>query len=262
MIAGSNCACPLCRLERDLMARLSTRLCASSDREILSCSPHLASFPSVLTLLTHLKACGQEPDGHRAADQIFMELLRSPQGLSKSAVDDIFILAFVPTIHLTMRRVLERYPALSQHDVAHQLLLFLLLFLRSDELKWRKSYFAFAVSRKLRRSAFEWAKRECRMQATSSADELPDTRVESSLEAFERLAILRHFLNSCVSKGWIDSDELNLLIQFKLDGLSGEEFGVSSNALRQRIKRLVAKLRRLAREQTGPSIDIDTEPPL
>ena len=75
MIAGSNCACPLCRLERDRWL-VSQRACAPRATVRFSVVlPHLASFPSVLTLLTHLKACGQEPDGHRAADQIFMELL-------------------------------------------------------------------------------------------------------------------------------------------------------------------------------------------
>jgi hypothetical protein len=40
------------------------------------------------------------------------------------------------------------------------------------------------------------------------------------------------------------------LIEFKLNGANGEEFadlnGTSSNAIRQKLKRLVAKLRRLA----------------
>jgi hypothetical protein len=260
MIAGSNCACPLCRLEMNLMTRLSKKSSATTDDEILGSSAYLSAFHSVSELLGNLKVCGQDPDGHRAADRIFAELLRTPHGQSTIRVDEIFILAFIPTIHLTMRRVLERYPALSQDDVAHQMLLFLLQFLRSDELKWRESYFAFAISRKIRRSTFEWAKRECRVRAADSPEEFPEIRIESSLEAFERLAILRHFLNSCVSRGWIDSDELNLLIQFKLDGLSGDDLGLSSNALRQRIKRLVAKLRRLAREHAGPSVDIDTEP--
>jgi hypothetical protein len=45
--------------------------------------------------------------------------------------------------------------------------------------------------------------------------------------------------------------ELNLLIQFKLEGTNGEDFdsanGNASNARRQKLKRLLAKLRRLAR---------------
>jgi DNA-directed RNA polymerase specialized sigma24 family protein len=48
--------------------------------------------------------------------------------------------------------------------------------------------------------------------------------------------------------------ELNLLIQVKVDGEPGDSFseqlGLSPNAFRQRLKRLLAKLRRLA--QTRP----------
>jgi len=53
-----------------------------------------------------------------------------------------------------------------------------------------------------------------------------------------------------VTKGLLADAELDLLIQFKLNGTSREEFadfnGTSSNAVRQKLKRLVAKLRRLA----------------
>ena len=85
------------------------------------------------------------------------------------------------------------------------------------------------------------------------------TAAEPAEESFERFALLRHFLQSSVTKKWLSDDELDLLIQFKLDGNSveelGENNGVSANALRQRAKRLVAKLRRLASEPNGSSYD-------
>jgi DNA-directed RNA polymerase specialized sigma24 family protein len=55
-----------------------------------------------------------------------------------------------------------------------------------------------------------------------------------------------------VAKGFLEDEELDLLIQFKLEGNNGRDLsnsaGISSNALRQRIKRLLAKLRRLAKK--------------
>jgi len=70
-------------------------------------------------------------------------------------------------------------------------------------------------------------------------------------EPFERHALLRHFLHRCLAKGQLTNGELNLLVQFKLDGNFAEENaennGTSSNAMRQKLKRLLAKLRRLAR---------------
>jgi len=70
-------------------------------------------------------------------------------------------------------------------------------------------------------------------------------------ESFERHAQLRHFLHRCVARGDLTDAELDLLIQFKLEGANGEDFesfnGNTSNAVRQRLKRLLIKLRRLAR---------------
>jgi hypothetical protein len=66
-------------------------------------------------------------------------------------------------------------------------------------------------------------------------------------ELFERHALLRHFLNHCLKT----DAELDLLIQFKLNGTNGEEFTdfneTTSNAIRQKPKRFLAKLRRLAK---------------
>jgi hypothetical protein len=70
-------------------------------------------------------------------------------------------------------------------------------------------------------------------------------------ESFERYAQLRHFLHRCLARGDLTETELSLLIQFKLEGTNREDFdnpnGNASNALRQRLKRLLTKLRRLAR---------------
>ena len=66
----------------------------------------------------------------------------------------------------------------------------------------------------------------------------------------ERHALLRHFLHSCVTHNLLTGGELDLLIQIKLDGNTGDEIAesnsITSNAVRQRVKRLLAKLRRIA----------------
>ena len=68
--------------------------------------------------------------------------------------------------------------------------------------------------------------------------------------ALQQLAAwVRGAAHRCVTKGLLTDAELNLLIDLKLNGTDGEEFadfnGTSSNAVRQRLKRLRAKLRRL-----------------
>jgi hypothetical protein len=66
---------------------------------------------------------------------------------------------------------------------------------------------------------------------------------------------LRHFLNLCQQRAYLTPDEINLLIDLKLEetidaGVSGPT-GQTSNPFRQRVKRLMTKLRRLA--QTSAS---------
>jgi hypothetical protein len=73
---------------------------------------------------------------------------------------------------------------------------------------------------------------------------------QTAEESFERNAILRHFLNLCQEKAYLTPDEMNLLIDLKLNatveaGISGPN-GRTSNPFRQKVKRLMTKLRRVA----------------
>jgi len=99
----------------------------------------------------------------------------------------------------------------------------------------------------VKRQLFEWANRESHKSGliNNNGDVFAAAAVE---ESFERHALLRHFLNKCVANGSLTGAELNLLIQFKLEGGNERELSnaYSSNAVRQRLKRLLKKLRRLA----------------
>jgi hypothetical protein len=165
-------------------------------------------------------------------------------------IESLLVLAFVPMLHRTIRRVVRYQPALAEEDITQQALSFLLQFLRSEEMLSRQTHFAFAISRGVKRPVFEWARREGTKDAL--LDHGGDIVLPLALEeSFERYAQLRHFLHRCVARGDLNKTELNLLIQFKLEGTNGEDFespnGNASNALRQRLKRLLTKLRRLAR---------------
>jgi hypothetical protein len=163
-------------------------------------------------------------------------------------IESLLILAFVPMLHRTIRRVVRYQSALAEEDVTQQALSVLLLFLRSDEMRARRTHFAFAISRAVKRQVFGWARREGTKDAV--LDRGGDIFVPLE-ESFERYAQLRHFLHRCVTRGDLTEAELDLLIRFKLEGSNGHDFdspnGSASNALRQRLKRLLAKLRRLAR---------------
>jgi hypothetical protein len=242
MPRGLACDCTLCELEVRLLrslagAEIDSFAHLGEERQLRHCE-------SVSDLLLLLRA---SPADARS-DELLGELFRV-RAAQPAFVESLFVLAFVPMLHLLIRRVVRYQPALAEEDVTQQALSFLLLFLRSNETQARQSHFAFAISRAVKRRVFKWARREGTKDAllNRGGNSLLSPAVE---ESFERHAQLRHFLHRCVSRGNLTEAELDLLIQFKLEGTNGEDFqslnGNASNASRQRLKRLLTKLRRLA----------------
>jgi hypothetical protein len=237
-----NCRCPLCLIEEKLRAELHDPENHESHRILLGSGPHLAAFPTVGDFLLHL----QSLNGNSASDPLLFELLAARAQFPGSVADSVFVLLFLPVLHSTVRRVRQRYPALSREDTAQQALGALFACLVSEGLAERHSYLAWAIARRVRRSTFEWATREAKspLEAPRSEDPWETNSSESAADSFERAALLRHFFGRAVAAGTVTPGELDLLITFKLEG--GAENGAFSNAERQRLKRLLGKLRRLA----------------
>jgi len=239
------CNCSLCNIETHLLADSALAEASAFDK-LVAQSTGLHQFPSVSSLLSHLRT---SPADTRS-DELLRELC-AVRELDPPLIESLFVLAFLPMLHGTIRRVSKQQLGLSPEDITQQALSILLQFLCSEELRTRQSHFAFAISRAVKRQVFEWANRE---GGQNGGVNHANGELFSALmieEQPEGCALLHHFLHRCMAKGLISNSELNLLIQFKLDGFNGEELGesnrASSNALRQRLKRLLMKLRRLAR---------------
>jgi hypothetical protein len=237
------CGCALCEMEPRLFASLAV---ADERLSTFSESSLLLAYPSVADLVRDLRAS----PAHAESDALLGEILKG-RAARPMFIDSLLVLVFVPMLHRTVRRVAIWQPLLAEDDIVQQVLSALLEFLRSDEMRVRRSHFAFAISRAVKRQVFGWAAREGTKEALlDRGDVLPPLAVEDS---FERYAQLRHFLHGCVTRGVLTENELNLLIQFKLEGarnghgLHASNGNSSSNATRQKLKRLLAKLRRLAR---------------
>ena len=171
--------------------------------------------------------------------------------MNPAVAGSLLVLAFLPMLHRAVRLITRQQESLAEEDITQQVLFFFLQFLGSPAMQTRHSHFAFAIAREVKRHIFEWAKRESAKAALlDRADAEAGVFIELE-DSFEQYALLRHFLHRCLTRGMLADSELDLLTQFKLDGNSGEELaalnGSSSNAMRQRCKRLLAKLRRLAR---------------
>lgn len=239
-----RCKCALCHIEIRLLSEF-----ARADRPdiagLFAAFPNLQHYSSLGALLSHLKTS----PSNSGTDDLLRELL----ALRKShaaAVESFLVLVFLPLLHGTVHRVRQQQVALSTDDITQQALSIFLKFLGCKEFQSRDSYFAFAISRAVKRSMFHWAKLESARAALLSNANVESLEALPESESFERQTLLRHFLDRNVKKGTLAPAEVDLLIQFKLDGNSGEELaslnGSSSNAIRQKFKRLLAKLRRLA----------------
>ncbi len=237
------CDCTLCHIEVRLLESLALK--EGGTFAALAGPTRLLQYSTIADLLSPLRASHADV----GSDELLRELFRM-RAARPAFIESLLVLAFVPMLHRTIRRVVWYQPALAEEDITQQALSFLLQFLRSKEMLSRQTHFAFAISRAVKRQVFEWARREGTKDAL--LDHGGDIVLPLALEqSFERYAQLRHFLHRCVARGDLTETELNLLIQFKLEGTNGEDFdspnGNASNALRQRLKRLLAKLRRLAR---------------
>jgi hypothetical protein len=239
----TGCDCTLCHIEVRLLESLALK--EGGTFADLAGPTRLLQYSSIADLLSSLRA---SPADVRS-DELLRELFRM-RAARPAFIESLLVLAFVPMLHRTIRRVVRYQRALAEEDIAQQALSFLLQFLRSEEMLSRQTHFAFAISRAVKRQVFEWARREGTKDAL--LDRGGDIVLPLALEeSFERYAQLRHFLHRCLARGDLTETELSLLIQFKLEGTNGEDFdspsGNASNALRQRLKRLLTKLRRLAR---------------
>jgi hypothetical protein len=246
-----SCRCLLCQLEVNLTEQLGERSRREDYSRIANSSALLSTFPSIFSLTAHLRTCRSSSNGSHPADAILTELLRARVGDETSGLlRDIILLAFIPALHSTSRLIAYRYPWLSPDDTAQHLVASMLELLGSRELRDRNSHLAFAISRMLKRSMFGWAERETRSPARADRDH---TMLELAApcgdgEPFERSLLLRHFLFRCQREGLLTDMDLELLTRIKLEGSPRDEQEARySNALRQKIKRLLRKLRLAAR---------------
>lgn len=244
MTCGSTCRCLLCRIEQQLADELASRA-TEFDMLLSTTTNGLRNFASSFHLLSHLKATHADT----SSDELYRDLLAC-RGASPQLVESLMILAFIPVLHGTIRRVAKNNSHIARADITQQALNVFLQVLRSAQITGRQSHFVFAITRSLKRQLFEWAGREGSVHGPVNKDEISHASNLTYDESMERHALLRHFLHHCVTNRLLADGELDFLVQIKLDGNTGDEIAglhsVSSNAVRQRMKRLLAKLRRIA----------------
>ena len=250
MRTRSACHCLLCQLEAHLKRQLGEACSEVEFANAASSGSLLSGFPNALALTAHLRSCRSNGNGTHPADAILLELLHLHQTSgSGTLLRDVLLLAFIPVLHTARRQVAQRYPQLSAEDILQHLVASLLETLGSPKLLTRDSHLAFAISRMAKRTTFDWARRQARVPGNTDHDEplLGSSDEPGIPEPLERAVLLRHFLSRCQREGLLTGADIELLVHVKLEGHLGEQRGQYSNALRQKIKRLLAKLREVAR---------------
>jgi DNA-directed RNA polymerase specialized sigma24 family protein len=267
MMTGSNCDCLICRLEISLIAELGDDQNGETFRQFAASSIVLSGFPTAFELIQHLHRHENE-NRSPSSDEVLLELLRP--GLDPRfhpMWQRLFLLVFIPTIHRTTSQITTTFPSLTRDDIAQHLITVLLELLRSDELQSRRSHLAFSIARKMRRHAFRWAIHESRRALRDETDVTPTASLETHVgdDHSRSDILLGQFLDNCQRRGWLSSEERELLVQFKLEGISGSELarrnGHSVVAIRHRVHRLLDRLRRIARKSgTGAPEQLDLFP--
>jgi len=248
-----HCTCTICDIERCIGLELALPESHEIYRQIVAEKPLFAGFPTAFHLVASVHGCRDAKDGATFSDLIFAQLLSGPAAADHwEYLEKVLILVFIPTAHAAVRHVSRHYQFLAREDLSQVALITLIQCFRSSAWQAQRSHFGFAVARKLRRSLFQWARREFESTSQFAAQQIGEgfPFTQTAEESFEQHAILRHFLNLCQQRAYLAPDEINLLIDLKLEetidaGVSGPK-GRTSNPFRQRLKRLMTKLRHLA----------------
>jgi len=239
-------------LETSFIAELSDARSRGEFRLFTGSSHMLSGFPTAVELVRKLR----DPDNHEqnpSSDELLVHLLnRSGDTMFRPMLQRLLLLVFIPTIHRTTSQITGTFPSLTRDDTAQHLFAVLLEFTQSTELRSRHSHVGFTIARKIRRSAFRWAIRESHRSLRDEREGIPTTILETDIsdEGSHADILLQQFLGDCQRRGWLSSEERELLTQFKIEGISCSELagrgGHTVVAIRHRIQRLLDRLRRIA----------------
>ena len=255
-----SCCCPVCELEHALLSELNGEVHKSEYEIFVSRSSVLSAFPTASDLLMHLRRSQIAGDLAGELDEILGEVIRVSHDPQQEIGRHLLLLILMPAIHKTSSQIAYGFPSLTRDDIAQHILTSVLDIVSSKLLHAQTSHFAFAITRAMRRSAFRWAIREADMGLRSNIENigLAEFSTDPS-SSFEPGILLGEFLSRCLATGLISPAEHELLLLFKVHGVSSEVLAarqqVSEVAFRHRMQRVIEKLRRVAR---GPSVSTRT----
>jgi len=257
MSGRPSCCCRVCELEHALLRELKGGHTENEYRTLALESSVLSAFPTSNDLLLHLRESQKTENHAPRSDEILGELLRMNRNRQQEIWRHLLLLILMPAIHKTSSQIAAGFPSLTRDDIAQHIVTSVLETLLSRALQAQRSHFAFTISRAMRRSAFRWALREAGFTAAANLEEtvLNELPVDAD-NNFEIKVMLSEFLARCLSSGLLSPSEHELLVLFKIQGVSSETLAarqqLSDVAFRRRMQRVIEKLRRAAQASSMP----------
>ena len=258
MSVRPNCCCPVCELEHVLLSELKSGHAENEYQTLALQSSVLFAFATCNDLLLHLRESQNRENPAAKADEILSELLRMSRNRQQGIWQHLVLLILMPAIHRTSSQITVGFPSLARDDIAQHLATSVLEIVQSQTLRAQRSHFAFTISRAMRRSAFRWALREADFATAANTEEAVLNELPADTgDNFHIKIILGEFLARCLSGGLLSPSEHQLLLLFKIQGVSSETLAarqeLSDVAFRHRMQRVIEKLRRAARASSLPT---------
>jgi len=245
MSVSRSCGCAICSVEKSLEDHLDTPRGQQAYASLLADCPALVSFMTASSLLVCLRSLRHGNGSGEASDSIF-RALREALGKAGGIAETLLLLALVPVLHATVSSFARAYPMLEREDLAQQASAIFIALVNSEDWRRHETHLAFSLARELRRAFSLWVQDEVLLFPESPNGSTPERSI-SAAELFERHVVLKHFLTRSLRTGALNEDDIHLLIEFKLEGgIEERRNGPMSNAVRQRMKRLLSKMRRHA----------------
>lgn len=252
----NNCPCVVCNVEAALLDALSTKTARNHFKALASNYPVFSHFQTPLDAVAKLHEQG-ETVNHDAGNQILHAVIHT---VSHKALENLgqqlLLAAFTPAIHKIYREMCRRFPTLPPDDVAQQTWVAFLETAKSPAMLRQNGQLPVALVMNSRKAMLRWAMREAR-RSSIVQDGFEEFSEPLSEDNVEDAILLEDLLRQAQLTRALSQSESHLLFKFRWEGFGAKELahkhGIStSNAVHHSLKRIVNRLRRVARSCDSP----------
>lgn len=260
-----KCNCPICRVERHLIATLGKRPGADQFRTFVESREPLTTFGSVSELVEHLHAQRDGEERPPSANEIFTALIRASKfEVEAELSQSVLTLAFMPAIHRTYSEAKAWFRELPADDISQQTFTYFLELAAAAPVGLVDGQVSFLIARSLRRNVFRWAQKEMILlrEREKTLEELRHAMEPAFRDKFETVSLLNDFLDYAFRNGIVSEFERALLLKMKVEGFQAKEAAgmntvLTPKAVQNRIERIMLRLQKAATlASLGESIEV------